>query len=75
MAGVALEDQGKGPTVRVDPPEHVAPGDALQIAYYEGGNPAPLGVWEKLPEGGAVDLHTGRHTGEGFPDDGPFRQM
>ena len=46
-----------------------------QQSYYEGGNPAPLGVWEKLAEGGAVDPHTGRHTGDGFPDTGPWRQM
>jgi len=74
MAGVPLDMQGKGPTIRLDPPAHYATGDALQVSYYNESSAEPLGEFVKRPSGD-VDLASGHLTGENFPDNGLWKQV
>lgn len=57
-----------------DAPDPVTSAPPLDFQPWDAtADPGPVSQWEKLP-GGAVDIATGRLTGEDFPDAGPWKQ-
>jgi hypothetical protein len=79
MASMPMPPDAANPAHEIPPlrtitePPHVS-SNPYQEAYYEPSSQAPLAGFDKI-QAGAVDLNTGRRTGEDFPDNGLWKQV